>query len=590
MEAKADAVYEVSWEVCNKVGGIYTVVSSKARSMMEQYGDNFLLIGPWFPAKTPGVFEERPAPKDLKKVCGELAKEGIQIHFGKWLVKGSPPALLIDFSEYAKNANAIKGTLWDEYQLDTLGTDYNDFDEPMVFSHAAGKVIQALAEAAGKKKAVAHCHEWLCGGTVLYLKKHSQVRTVFTTHATMLGRSLASEGKNIYEEKIDAEKEARARPGVWAKYQVEKICANQANVFTTVSEITGMEAKKLLGVKPPVLLFNGLDMEKFPTFEQASEDHAKQREKIKSFLIPYFFPYYTMDLSNVLMYFIAGRPEFHTKGVDVYIQALAQLNQRMKKEGKKDPVIAFIFVPGNIKNVRPEILESKTLFDDLKDSVEGRHDKIQRRILELIISQKDISKTSLFDEDSLTELKRKTLAFLRKGKPPISTHELYDESQDPIMQACKQSGLNNAKTDPVKIIYYPIFLSGADGLLDTDYYETMQGSHLGVFPSYYEPWGYTPLEAAALGVSSVTTDLSGFGRYLCKECKQGPYPGVFVIPRLGKQDKQVTKDLSGIMYRFRKFPKHERVENKQTAKRIAATADWKVFIENYVKAHNLALQ
>ncbi|MBI4144562.1 hypothetical protein HY486_04915 [Candidatus Woesearchaeota archaeon] len=590
MEAKADTLFETSWEVCNKVGGIFTVVSSKARETIDHYKQNYWLIGPWFPQKAQGVFEEKIVPDELKDACNTLSKEGIQLHFGNWLVKGEPQTILVDFTEFSKQTNDIKKNLWEEYQLDSLGTEWHDFDQPVVWAYATGKVIQTITEALGKEKTVAQFHEWLSGAGLLYLRNRTNIKTIWTTHATMLGRTLSAEGRNIYEEPVNPEEEAKKRFGVWAKHQMERICAHNAHVFTTVSEITGIEAEKLLGKKPDVLLFNGLDMEKFPTFEQASIQHKKTKEKINTFLTYYFHPYYPLELSEALIYFIAGRPEFHTKGIDIFIQALGILNDQLKKERINKPIVAFLFIPGNIKNIRQQLIENRELFEDITETMEDKKQDIQQKLTEALITQKEINKKILFDEDSLEELKRKTMKFLKKGKPGISTHELYNEEQDQIVQALAKAGLNNTKEDIVKVIYYPIFLTGADGLLDLDYYEGMQGSHLGIFPSYYEPWGYTPLEAAALGVASITTDLSGFGRYLCTECRQGKYPGVFVLKRYGKDDKTSTEDLAKILYQFRIWTKQERVENKQAAKKIAQTADWKQFIEKYIQAHNLALE
>ena len=210
------------------------------------------------------------------------------------------------------------------------------------------------------------------------------------------------------------------------------------------------------------------------------------------------------------------------------------------------------------------------------------------RVLYDIVAQKEISKKTLFNTDSLDDLKRKTLRLLRKGLPPMSTHDLENEENDEILKALKSAGLNNNADNNVKTVFYPIYLSGADNLLDTTYYESMMGSHLGVFPSAYEPWGYTPLEAAALGVSSITTDLSGFGRYLCTDCNLGKTPGIFVLKRQGKKDDEAAAQLTEFMHQFTHFTTHERAENKIAARKLAATADWDKLISNYVDAHNLA--
>ena len=595
VEGNAKVVCEVSWEVCNKVGGIYTVVASKAAEMVKRYpGDRYFLVGPYFPAKALGVFEETVPPEHCRECFDGLKKEGIEVHTGTWLVKGNPRVMLIDFAGFAKNRNDIKRRLWETYGIDSLNTEYFDFDEPVIWAWAVGRVLEELQHV-WKDGMVAQFHEWLAGAGLLYLRKSKlPVGTVFTTHATTIGRALSSADVNIYQslDRLNPDEEARTRgPGTWAKHLLEKACAKHAHVFTTVSEITGIEAERFLDRKPDILLFNGLDLGKFPTFEQASVKHRLFKARIKEFLLYYFFPHYSFDLDNTLLYFLAGRYEFRDKGIDVYIKALAALNERLKKQKDSKTVVAFIWVPGNIRSIRPQLLESKTFYADIRDSVDDAHDEIRNKLLTLLVSQQQITNESLLDPEFMLEFKPKLKRFLaRKGVPAVSTHELYDEDKDAIMRALLASGLDNSPDDKVKVVFYPTYLTGADGLLDTSYYESMQGCHLGVFPSYYEPWGYTPLEAAALGVSSITTDLAGFGRYLCTECKQGKYPGIFVLKRFGRSDEDTVKDLADMMQEYAEYTTHERVENKIMAQRVAATADWAFFADRYVDAHNKALE
>ena len=278
MDKKANLCFESSWEVCNKVGGIYTVISSKASSMIDQYGEeNYYLIGPYFPKKAYGIFEEEVAPDCFMDSCEVLKNLGIELHFGKWLVKGNPKVILIDFSNFTKNKDQIKKDLWDWFKIDSLGTEFFNFDEPVMWSYAVGKIVEAFSQVLKDKKIVFHCHEWLASTTVLYLKHvNAHVGTVFTTHATTLGRAIATHGRDLYGEldTLNLDEEAKKLdPSVIAKHLLEKESAHNASAFTTVSEITGMEAEKILGRKPDVLLLNGLDIAKFPGFEEASVKH-----------------------------------------------------------------------------------------------------------------------------------------------------------------------------------------------------------------------------------------------------------------------------------------------------------------------------
>ena len=589
MEKKADVLFEVSWEVCNKVGGIYTVVKSKSARMVEHYGSDYFMVGPYFATKALAEFQEEVPNEFCKAPFEELKKSGIICHFGKWLSEGSPSAILIDFVNFKHKTNDIKRELWDWCRIDSLRAP-QDYDEPIVWAYAAGMLIEKLSACYKDKKVAAHFHEWLSGIGLIYLKKKKvKIASVFTTHATVLGRTLASANVDLYNvwNKINPDEEVY-KYNVEAKHLVEKNSAALADVFTTVSEITGMEAEYLLKKKPDALLPNGLDIIKFPTFEEVVIKHRLQRDRIREFMLYYFFPYYTFDLKETLVYFIAGRYEFHDKGIDIYIKALGKLNDKLKQLKSKKTIVAFIWVPANIRNIRPELLENKTLYQDIKDALEETIDDVEKNIIYSFVSDKKIQKESLFDDDFLTEMKIKVAKFVKKGKPPLSTHDLYDEN-DIILKTIASSGLGNGEQDPVKIIYYPIYLSGADGLLNLNYYESMQGSHLGIFPSYYEPWGYTPLEAGALGVSSVTTDLAGFGRYFCTECVQSDTPGIFVLKRLRKTDDDVISQLIDVMFNFANSPKEDRIANKLQARKVASMADWKIFVNNYIEAHNLAV-
>ena len=591
MDKKADILFEVSWEVCNKVGGIYTVVKSKAAKTVETYGNDYFMIGPYFASKAIGQIEEEP-PNDLCKAAfEELKKAGIICHFGRWLTEGFPSVILIDFVNYKGRVNDIKRELWEWYKIDSLRAQ-GDYDEVVIWAYTAGILIEKLSHCYNDKKIVAQFHEWLSGVGLLYLKKKNvKISTVFTTHATVLGRTLASGNIDLYNiwDKINPDKEVY-KYNVESKHLVEKNSAAFADVFTTVSEITGMEAEHLLKKKPDVLLPNGLDIGKFPTFEEVVIKHRLQRDRIREFMLYYFFPYSTFNPKETLIFFIAGRYEFHDKGIDIYIKALGRLNDKLKQSKGRKTIIAFIWVPANFRNIKTEILENKTLYQDIKDALEEVKDEVEKEIVHSLVSSKKITNETLFDNEFLTAMKIKVARFIKKGKPPLSTHDLYDEN-DTILNAIRSAGLNNDEQDRVKIIDYPIYLSGADGLLNLDYYEAMQGSHLGIFPSYYEPWGYTPLEAGALGVSSVTTDLAGFGRYFCKECpSQGDTPGIYVLKRLDKSDDDVVNQLVEVMLGFVNLSKEDRIANKLEARKVASMADWKIFISNYISAHNSAVE
>ncbi|MBN2094696.1 MAG: glycosyltransferase [Candidatus Aenigmarchaeota archaeon] len=591
LKTSANYLFEVSWEVCNKVGGIYTVIMSKVGPMKEYYGNRYFTVGPFFPKKIAGVFEERAPPEEFKRVFEKLEREGIKCYYGRWLISGEPNTILIDYSGFTAKTNDIKNQLWQNFRIDSLGTQFHDFDEPMVWSYAAGKLIETFKNEVDSSVVVAQFHEWLSGGGLLYLKQRgAPVATVFTTHATMLGRSLSGHDISIYDKLDELEPDRKAFEfGIQAKHLTEKQCAMNADAFTTVSETTGTEASYLLGKKPDIILPNGLDISKFPTFEEGSIKHKLYKDRMKEFLLYYFFPYQSFDLEQTLFYFLCSRYEFHVKGMDIYIEALGRVNEWLKKEESEKTIVAFFWVPGNVRGIKQELLENKTLFEDVKDEVDDRANDIKNRVITLLVSQKEVNEKTLFEQDFLEKTKRSVLSLMKSGVPSLTTHDLYDEQSDTILNSFKNAGLLNRKEDRVKAIFYPIYLSGADGLLDLSYYEAIQGAHLGVFPSFYEPWGYTPLEAAALGVPSVTTDLSGFGRYIKEKGKRSKYPGIYILERMNKKREEEISALSRILYEYSQLSKSDRTKNKIEAKRLSLLADWQKLVRHYIEAHNLAV-
>ena len=598
-KTNADFVFEVSWETCNKVGGIYTVLKSKARYLTNIYGKGYYLVGPYFEDKVKGEFEEIPLLKEFKNIFNELEKEGIKCYLGKWLIKGEPRTILIDFKNFWPKSNKIKAELWEDYKIDSLGSNY-DFDEPMVWSYAVGLLIEKMALLYQDNKIVVQFHEWLSGAGLLYLKKRDvKIGTIFTTHATTLGRSLVYHNVDFYSilNKINVEKEVQ-RLGIKTKHQMEKAAAQVSDTFTTVSVITSLEAEAFLGREPDILLPNGLDLEKFLTLDEIVIKHKKENARLKEFLLYYFFPYYNFDLNNTLIYFTAGRYEFRTKGLDVLIKSLGQLNKKLITTKNKKNIVVFFFIPffsstssSGTKNIIQELLENKNFFEDIKNSLEDISLETQRKIFYSFLERRKINEKNLFEKDFLFHLEKKLMKFFKKGIPPLVTHNLT-ETTDPILKSFEAAGLSNKKSDKVKVIFYPIYLTGHDGLTNLDYYESIEACHLGIFPSFYEPWGYTPLEAAALGVSSVTTDLAGFGRY-CQGLEieeKEKRPGVFVLERYNKTDEQEVVKLTNFLYKFAQFSEKQRIENKIQARKIAEQADWKYFVENYIIAHNQSLK
>jgi len=593
---KADFLFEVSWEVCNKVGGIHTVLKSKIPQMMNIYGDKYCLVGPYFHDRVKGEFEELIMPDEYREGTESLKAMGILPHYGKWLTEGNPNTLLLDFQPFFRERDNIKRQLWEHFKVDSLNSPY-EFDEPVVWAWAVGVAIESFFKRyISSWKTVAIFHEWLSGAGLLYIKSRElKIGTVFITHATVLGRSMANHGIDIYShdaqgknimERIDIGKESYVYR-VHSKHHVEKACANAADTFATVSEITGMEAAIVLGRKPDVLVPNGLDINNFPSLDEGMISHRVLRDKIYHFLLSYFFPYYHLDIEETLIYFTACRYELHDKGLDILARALCMLNERLKKESSERNIVVFFWVPTGIRAIKSELVENKLLFKDIEDSLKDNSEHVMWRLLSTIVADKPITKDAIFTKEFLTELKSKLLRFKRdNASPPICTHDLIDPN-DPLTTIFNGCSLKNTKDDRVKVIFYPTYLTGADGLMDLTYYEALQGSHLGIFPSFYEPWGYTPLETGVLGVPSITSDLTGFGNHLIR---QDIYKamGIRVLARMDKSDEESARELSEMLYLYSTFTKKKRVECKLESRALANAYDWEVLVSNYEDAVNIA--
>ena len=592
MEPRAEVLFEVSFEACNKVGGIYAVLESKAKRMVELYKDNYFLVGPYYPEKAITEYLKQNPPKFCEKIFSELKNEGVYCHFGKWLTQGKPNVILVEFNEILENINQIKYELWRDYKIDSLGTGL-DFDEPVAWSTACGIVIEKLIPFFKEKRITGHFHEWLSGAALLYL--HKKIPTVFTTHATMLGRTIAGWGEDLHTEVNESLKKGITvdpkRPykyGVQAKHLMERACAHNASIFSTVSEITAKEAEYILGKKPDIILPNGLDIERFPTMEEFALLHRKYLEKMKHFFSAYFNPYYETNLWDAMVFFTSGRYEFRNKGYDVFIEALGRLNERMKKEGIKRNVFTLFYVPKDNTKEDIDLIESIKLYDDMKEKVEDELPWIEEMTLDSLIKGKLPKTNAIFRKEFLQEARRKFSSFKKEGDPPFSAY-IVDEN-DLIINAFKKNNLLNKLEDKVKVILYPSYLSTTDRLLGLNYEQATQGSHLGVFPSYYEPWGYTPLECAANGVMTVTSDSSGFGIFIKQHSNQKELPGIIVLETENKTHKEVAEKLYETLWTVVTMPRNDRIPKKAQAKYLASLADWKILIKNYIQAHNMALE
>lgn len=598
--AEADYFFEVSYEVANKVGGIYTVIRTKSEQMLRYYGKNYYTIGFYDPKQAKVEFEE----KDSKAFAGtfaKLGKLGIKCHFGTWVsARGRPNCILLDISGYRGHLNDIKTELWMKYKIDSLRSD-SWFGDPVVWAYACGMLIERLKEDLHLKRVVAQFHEWMSGAGLLYLKSRKvKVATVFTTHATMLGRSMANCSDSLVREIEDGLKKGRTvdprksyEYDVEAKHLTECACASECEAFTTVSETTAREAEYILSKRPDVVLPNGLELGKYPSMEECIYLHRKCKEKIMDFLAGYFKPYYEVNLTDPRIMFISGRYEVRNKGVDVFVQSLARLNNELKEKKDKTDVFAFIMIPASTKSENHEALENLSLFSDIKEYVDDLSVDIRASMTGSLTSGKTDMKISDYLTDyQKMDIKKLASAFKSRsgGAPPLCAFELHNDGGDVILRMLRENGLLNREEDRVKVIYYPAYLSNSDRMLSLSYNSFVLGCSLGVFPSFYEPWGYTPLETIANGALTVTTDLAGYGKFMEGKMKGMKDTGIYILKRNSKKDDDIVGDLKDIFSAVVKMDKSEILSRKYHAKRLSLVADWKNLAANYVVAHNMALE
>jgi glycogen phosphorylase/synthase len=533
----ADYVFEVSWEVCNKVGGIHTVISTKSPFMQREYGDNFITIGPdvWKETREHPEFQE---DMSLFKLWREKAVlDGLNFRIGRWNIPGRPVAILVDFTTFFPDKNEIFAEFWEHYQLDSLSGHW-DYIEPALFGYGAGKVIESFYDFhfSSRERIIAHFHEWMTGAGILYLEKYvPQIGTVFTTHATTLGRSIAGHGMPLYDsmDKLDPESTARSH-GITAKYSLEKCSAEQADCFVTVSDITAKECEKLLGTVPDIVTPNGFNESIVPEPSELQSRRNKSRKllfQVARNLLGHKIP------EDSMLLLTSGRYEFRNKGIDLFIDSLGALN---KMPGR--PLLAFIMIPSHITGPDRE----------LAGRMQGK------------------------EKGEISE-------------PKSTTHILFNEEHDPVLKRLKEQGIENKPEDRVRIIFAPAFLNGSDGIFNLHYYDVLAGFDLTVFPSYYEPWGYTPLESAAFGIPTVTTSLAGFGLWVESLPDSAP-DSIRVIPRDDHNTEQVLKDLTGFIQMYSEKSDDAQAQAGKNAKEIAQTASWENLFPNYITAYSLALR
>ena len=537
-----DYIFESSWEVCNKVGGIYAVLSTRARTLHDMLGDNLIFIGPdcWKSEPSPYFKEDKSLFKDWQV---KAASEGLSVKVGRWTIPGEPVAILVNFDSYYQKKDEIYGQLWNDFQVDSLHA-YGDYDEASMFSYAAALVVQSFYyyNISPEKKVIYNGNEWMTGLGLLYIHKYvPEIATIFTTHATSIGRSIAGNNKPLYDyfEGYNGNQMADEL-NMQSKHSIEHQTAKYVDCFTTVSEITARECKQLLDKPVDVVLPNGFENDFVPKGAAFTRKRKAAREKLLA--IANALTGENLD-DNTMIVSTSGRYEFRNKGLDVFIDAMNLLrhDDRLKRN-----VVAFIDVPAWVREPRKDL---------------------QQRL------------EQVFNDGTPLDT-------------PVITHWLNNMDQDSTLGKFRALGVNNSKNDRVKIIFIPCYLTGNDGIVNLSYYDVLLGNDLCVFPSYYEPWGYTPLESIAFKVPCVTTDLAGFGLWVNSEL--GRYgelaDGVKVVHRTDSNYADVANAIEETVYEYSEFSAANVKTARANAEKLSHKALWRHFIKYYEQAYDFALR
>lgn len=583
-QAASPLLFEVSWEVCSQAGGIYTVLRSKAPATVIRWQDSYCLIGPWR-ASADVEFEPEPPTGVVAEAVAELSARGIKIHCGRWLVTGRPQVLLIDPASLADKLGELKYYFWKDCGIGTPDGDW-EVDQIIAFGFCVADLLMAIHARMGDRPMMAHFHEWQGGAALPILAyRKAGFPTLFTTHATLVGRSLSAANADLYNylNHIDGEAVAREHQ-FWHRFAIERACAHSATTFTTVSEITAMEAAQFLHRKPEFLLPNGLNIERFAAPYEFQNLHRLNKGLIHEFVTGHFFPHHTFDLDQTLYIFTAGRYEFRNKGFDLFIEALHELNLRLKAERRDVTVVAFIIAPAPYRALNVETLNRQAMLNEIKDTCELIQQDMGRRLFRTVTEGRAPTTDDLFDEYAAVRIKRMLHAWRCGSQPPIVTHDLWDDGKDQVLNHLRHRNLLNAADDPVKVVFHPEFITSTSPILGLEYDQFVRGCNLGVFPSYYEPWGYTPMECVVRGIPAITSDLSGFGKYVMDHFPDHDLNGLFVARRQGVAFHDTVRQIADWLHILTRMSRRDRIQLRNRTEAHAEHFDWTNLSKYYQEA------
>lgn len=584
---------EVAWEVCNQIGGIYTVIRSKVPAAVEHWGEDYLCVGPLVHKNFSAEFE---ALEDYSHPFGQavlkMREAGFQVLYGRWLVSGNPKVILLNPYQVYDNLAVVKYNLFDRHDINCPDND-SLFDQCAAFGETVRLFHYFLAqvEESNNYQMITHFHEWMAATCIPDIRREQlPYQIVFTTHATLLGRYIAMNDAFFYDHLpfYDWLKEA-THFNVVGTVKVERAAAHGCHVFSTVSEVTARECFHLLGRNPDVIVPNGLNIERFTALHEFQNLHKQYKEKINEFVMGHFFQSYSFDLDKTLYFFTSGRFEFRNKGFDITLDALARLNWKMQLEGLDMTVVMFMVTKQPFHSMNPTALQSRAMMEEIRQTTKAIEQQVGEKLFYSAASSTENKLPNLneFVEDYWRlRLRRIIQSWKSDNLPLVVTHNLVNDSADEMLNSIRSHGLLNHRNHKVKVVYHPDFIASTNPLFGMDYTQFVRGCHLGVFPSYYEPWGYTPLESIASGVPTVTSDLSGFGDYVLKSMPDHEKNGIYVTNRRYNSYYDAAEQLSEQMLNFVKQTRRDRINQRNLTERASVLFDWEYLYEYYKKCYD----
>lgn len=591
-------LFEVAWEVCNQVGGIYQVLRSKAATLGERWRNRYCLVGPWIETKAVLDYEPVKPGGWIGRVLDTLAQGGTRCHYGRWLVPGNPRVILIEPGLDAGRLGQVKYRLWKDHGIESPGHD-GLIDGAIGFGEGVRRLLEQVSHDWGerrgngrRRRVLTHFHEWL-GSFALPMVRHQglPVGTVFTTHATILGRYVASSEEGFYDRlsRMNDAHEA-TRYNVRTQHVAERVCAQSAHVLTTVSSITGEECTHLLGRTPDVVTPNGLNIDRLHAAHEMQRFHAQYKGRINDFVMGHFFPTYSFDLDKTLYIFTSGRFEPRNKGFDVCLEAMARLNGMLRAGQSETTVVFFVITQRATHSINPVALQGRGVLNELREVCDTITREVGEPLYRRAASGERLGLDDLVDDYWALRYRRTQHAFKTQRLPLVVTHLMDHDQQDPVLNQIRHLQLFNRPEDRVKVVYHPEFITPVNPLWGIEYEQFVRGCHMGVFPSAYEPWGYTPLECAAMGVPSVSSDLAGFGRYVTETFLGHEELGIGVLRRRGRSFDEAANDLAMRVFEYTRLRRRDRIALRNAVERSSWEFDWRKLIAAYHRAHDLALE